>query len=178
MYITLFKLLHIIGFTTWMGGIFYLGRIFVHHVESLDKPEPDRRVLHEQFTKMEGLVWRIILKPAAIITWAAGLSMIIINPTYLSMGWFHLKLTLVVLFTGYHIYCAKPKSMLARGEKPWTPFTFRLWNEVPTVFLVAIAALGVYQYQINYGILFVSVAIFTTLIYSGAKAYQTKRLKK
>jgi len=41
-FIPLFKVIHIVGFTAWFAGMFYLVRIFVYHEEAFDKAEPER----------------------------------------------------------------------------------------------------------------------------------------
>jgi putative membrane protein len=43
-----FKTLHLVGVVSWMAGLFFVGRLFVNHVEALAAPEPARAVLHEQ----------------------------------------------------------------------------------------------------------------------------------
>ena len=43
-----FKSFHIVGFTVWFAGLFYLVRLFIYHVEANEKPEPARSILKEQ----------------------------------------------------------------------------------------------------------------------------------
>ena len=47
------KALHIIFVVTWFAGLFYIVRLFIYDVEAKDKPEPERRILSEQFRIMQ-----------------------------------------------------------------------------------------------------------------------------
>lgn len=182
----LLKALHVVGFVSWFAGQFYLVRIFVNHAEAFDKPDAERAVLAPYFTGMEWRVYRIILTPAMAITWIAGLGMLGLGlwndgvPNYFSMGtpgWMHIKLFLLVLLSGYHGWCKTVIPKLETGQSPYSPWQFRLLNEVPTLFLVAIAFVAVLgkSGQLNYLYLVLGVALFAGMIYRGARAYARRR---
>lgn len=175
-----FKSLHIIGFVTWFAGLFYLARIFVYHVEANDKPEIERNILQAQYNIMASRLYKIITNPAMMITWTFGIAMLVMNPVYLKGGWLHAKLLLVFLLSGYHGYCKGIIKKLEAGKPTLTPFQFRLFNEIPSLFLVAIVLLAVLSRQALLSIhwVFLITTIFGALVYMGAKAYQKKRLKK
>ncbi|MEM9920724.1 MAG: protoporphyrinogen oxidase HemJ [Bacteroidota bacterium] len=177
MTLLILKTLHIIGFVSWMAGLFYLVRMFVYHEESYDRPPAEQKVLGEQFALMHQRVYKIICNPAMMFTWVCGIGMLVVNTAYIQQGWMHLKLTLLLILLGYHIYCKKISKKLVAGERPLKAFQYRLLNEVPTVLLIAIAFLGVLKSGVNYIYLAVGLAAFGGMIYSGAKAYQRKRLK-
>ncbi|MEO1516621.1 MAG: protoporphyrinogen oxidase HemJ [Bacteroidota bacterium] len=177
MALLIFKTLHIIGFVSWMAGLFYLVRMFVYHEEAYQRPEGERKVLVEQFSLMHPRVYRIICNPAMMFTWFCGVSMLILNPAYMTQGWMHIKLTLLILLLIYHLYCKSLSKKLVAGQRPYQAFQYRLLNEVPTVLLVAIAFLGVLKSTINYYYLAAGLVGFGILIYGGAKAYQKKRLQ-
>ncbi len=183
-----FKALHVVGFVAWFAGLFYLVRIFVYYREAGDKQEPDKGILQEQFGLMQWRVYKIICNPAMMITWTAGLIMLglgIFSPTipnYLSAengtpGWMHLKLLLLVLLTGYHLWCKRIIKQLEANTSKFTPFQFRLFNELPTIFLISIAYIAVYGKLglLNYGYLLIGVGLFGLLIYRGAVAYKKRR---
>lgn len=185
-WLLLLKALHVVGFVSWFAGQFYLVRIFVNHAEAFDKPEAERKVLAPYFTGMEWRVFKVILNPAMMITWLAGLGMLGLGffstqvPNYFDMGtpgWMHLKLTLLVLLSGYHGWCKTIIPKLEKGATPYTAWQFRLLNEVPTLFLVAIAFVAVLgkSGQLNYLYLSVGVLLFAMLIYRGARAYARRR---
>ena len=101
MIILYFKSLHIIGFVAWFAGLFYLVRMFVYHVEAMEMEEPKRAILIQQYELMEGRVYKIICNPAMMLTFTFGIGMLVVNPGYFSMGWMHIKLTLLVLLLAF-----------------------------------------------------------------------------
>lgn len=193
--ILLFKALHVVGFISWFAGLFYLGRVLVNHAEAVSVPLPDegdkdavlrhgirREVLHEEYAATEDRVYKIIVNPAMMITWVAGLVMIAANVNYFisgTPGWLHLKLFLLVLLVGYQLY-TKVKLMrpMQAGQTPFSGWQLRLWNEVPTFFLVTISFIAVFGKagQLNYLYLGVGVAIFCLLVYRAAVAYRKRRV--
>lgn len=180
------KALHVVGFVSWFAGLFYLVRIFVYLIEAGEREEPARSILTEQFTAMAWRVYKIICNPAMMITWLAGLSMLILDIAgitsygYFSAGtpgWLHLKLLLLVLLTGYHLYCKKLIARMEAGERPLSAWQFRLFNEIPTLFLVSISFIAVYGKagRLNYLYLLLGVGLFAGLVYRGAVAYRNRR---
>lgn len=179
------KALHVIGFVSWFAGLFFLGRLLVNHAET-DRVAADdgarARVLREEYSGMESRVYNIITNPAMMITWAGGLTMVAINPSYLvsgTPGWLAVKLSLVVGLVVYQVY-TKLRIMqpMQRGERPFTAWQLRLWNEVPTFFLVAVVFIAIFGKvgSLNYWYLAAGVAVFCLLIYRAAAAYRSRRL--
>ncbi len=171
----IFKALHIVGFTAWFAGLFYLVRMFVYHREAFDKAAPEKEILTKQFNLMEWRVYKIICNPAMIITLVFGIAMLIYNPEYMKMPWIHVKLTLLVLLIGYHHYCKSVIKKLEKGEANLTSFRLRLMNEVPTLFLLAIVLLAVLRDNANYLYVFGGLFLFGLVMYLIAKAYKKKR---
>jgi len=60
---------------------------------------------------------------------------------YLSATWFQLKVLLVAVLVGYHHLCLFHMKKLASDTSDKSHIYFRLFNEVPVVFLVAIVIL-------------------------------------
>ncbi len=183
------KALHVVGFVSWFAGLFYLGRLLVNHAETDTRPATDRAVLQPEFSAMEWRVYKVILGPAVILTWAGGLGMVLIDETgwaaraYFSTGtagWLYVKLALVLGLTGYHHYCKGIIRRMETGERPFSPWQLRLWNEVPTLFLVSVAFIAVYGKagRLNYWYLVIGVGLFAGLIYRGAKAYGKRRARE
>jgi putative membrane protein len=184
------KALHVVGFVAWFAGLFYLGRVLVNHADTENLPlvtERDtikREVLHEEYTATAARVYRIIVNPAMIITWVAGLTMIALNPGYLvsgTPGWLIVKLLLVFLMVVYQLYTKKALMRpMATGRHPWTDWQLRLWNEVPTFFLISIPFLATFGKvgQLNYLYLGIGVALFCLLVYRGAVGYRKRRGKE
>ncbi len=187
------KALHVVGFVSWFAGLFYLGRVLVNHADTEnirplagDSAEAQRNrlkqeILHEEYTATASRVYRIIVNPAAIITLGAGFGMVALNPGYLiagTVGWLWIKIGLVLLMGVYQLY-TKAKIMLpmAGGARPWTDWELRLWNEVPTFFLVSIPFIAVYGKggSLNYFYLAAGVAFFCFMVWRGAVAYRKRR---
>ncbi len=187
-WILLAKALHVVGFVSWFAGLFFLGRLLVNHAETdrvaaSDRPDAALRaeVLREEYCGMEDRVYRIITNPAMMVTVAGGLLMVALNPGYLSSGtpgWLWVKLAFVAGLIGYQVY-TKVKIMrpMQAGARPFSPWKLRLWNEVPTFFLVSIVFTAVYGKvgALNYLYLGIGVLLFCLLVYRGAIAYRNRR---
>ncbi len=136
-YYQYFFALHLISVISWMAGLFYLPRLFVYHVESIPGGEAVQK-----FEIMERKLLRFIMNPAMILTWVFGLTMVYLMPDLLKQGWFHVKLTLVVLMSVFHMACAKWRSDLVKGIRKSSRF-FRIVNEIPTILMILIVFLVV-----------------------------------
>lgn len=132
------KALHLIAMVAWFAGLFYLPRLFVYHADATDN------ISIERFKVMERRLYRGIMNPAMIATLVFGIWMLVIGwPVYKSMGWLHLKLTLIVLLIGYHHVCGAYLKKFARDANKHSAKFYRWFNEIPTVFLIAIVILAV-----------------------------------
>lgn len=128
------KALHIIGVVVWFAGLFYLGRLFVYHQEVQSRPEPERSILTTQFALMERRLWYAITWPGLCITVGFGSALLFWG----FPGWLHAKLGLVALLIGYHLWCGRLRTQLAEGTCTWSSRKLRLFNEVPSLLLIAI----------------------------------------
>ncbi|SOE23303.1 putative membrane protein [Spirosomataceae bacterium TFI 002] len=176
-YYLFFKALHIVGFVSWFAGLFYLVRIFVYHAETKDKPLEHRAYMQNEFSLMQSRAYKIIATPAMVITWTCGLVMLFSNPALLSQNWIRVKLVLLVILTGYHFFCRTIMKNQAAGIDKFTSFQFRLLNEFPTLFLVAIVLLAVVRDMLNFSYLFLGILAFGFLLFLAAKAYKKSRNK-
>ncbi len=170
-WLLLFKTLHIIGFVSWFAGLFYLVRLFVYHVEALERDEPARSVLARQYHLMERRLYGFIAHPAMWLTWLAGLSMVAWHGTawLASNAWLHAKLLLVVLLTAYHLSCRRFIGQLAQGRCPLSSFGFRLYNELPTLLLTAIVVLAVFRQHVSPALLLAALALLTLTVWYFAR---------
>jgi putative membrane protein len=143
------KAMHIIGVVAWFAGLFYIVRLFAYHVESREREEPARTILHEQFTLMEARLWKVIMIPGMIITLLFGIRVAMLFlaplPSILDAPWLLAKLGFVVLLVGYHHICGRIRRQLAAGTCRWTSPQLRLWNELATLLLVAIVMLVIFK---------------------------------
>jgi protoporphyrinogen IX oxidase len=140
-----FKSFHIVGFTVWFAGLFYLVRLFIYHVEANEKPEPARSILKEQYQIMEKRLYSIITTPGMLVTLAMAIGIISTEPDIIHQRWLHLKIGLVVLLIGYHYYCKSLMKKLAVDECKWSSQQLRALNELPTLFLVTIVLLAIFK---------------------------------
>jgi protoporphyrinogen IX oxidase len=142
-----FKALHVVGFVSWFAGLFYIVRLFIYHVESAERPEPERTILHQQFVIMERRLWFVIAVPAMVITFlfGAGLAYYNINAAGALAPWLAVKLGFVLVLFAYHLTCGAIRRQLAEQRCRWTSSQLRLWNEAATLLLVAIVMLAVFK---------------------------------
>ncbi len=175
----IYKIVHFVGLISWFAGLFYLGRMFVYHREALDAENRVKEILTKQFELMENRVYKIIMNPALIITWIFGLLMIHARGwTYLQESiWLHYKLSLVGLLTFYHWYCKSIISKLKAERLDFSSMGFRLFNEVPTVFMITIVSIAVFKNGINLTTLFLSILLIIVVLILLTKFYKYIRSK-
>lgn len=128
------KALHIVSVIAWMAGIFYLPRLFVHHVEQSINAE-----MRDTFQMMEKKLLKMIMNPASISTWVFGL-MLIFTPGIVdwSMVWPWTKALAVIMMTWFHHWLAMRRKDLENGTNKVTGRQFRMMNELPTLLMVII----------------------------------------
>jgi putative membrane protein len=134
------KAFHLIAAISWMVGLLYLPRLYVYH--AMVEPGSARA---ETFALMERRLLKAIMNPAMIVTFGLGLWMIHLNPGLIEQNWFLTKSGLVFLLAGVHGKLAKMRKGLESGEDIRSDRYYRVWNEVPTVFLIAIVILVIVQ---------------------------------
>jgi protoporphyrinogen IX oxidase len=134
------KAFHIIFVVTWFAGLFYLPRLFVYHAVTSDAPSLRR------FEVMERRLFGIMTLGATLAV-VFGVAMVVAAPAYLLMGWLHVKLALVALLVVYHIWCGKLIATLREdhrhGRSSHSQRWYRVFNEIPSVLLIAIVLLAV-----------------------------------
>ena len=131
---------HIISVISWMAGIFYLPRLFVHHSEKVEVPSQTDRL----FSIMESKLLKVIMTPAMLTTWGFGLSLAVI-PGVLDWSdiWPWVKLISIIAMTRFHFWLAKRQRDFELGDNQLTGKTYRIINEVPTVLLLVIVIMVV-----------------------------------
>lgn len=128
---------HIIFVIFWMAGLFMLPRYYVYHQEAAPGSEEEAR-----WIERENKLRKIILLPSVIVVWLLGL-LLAWHTAAFAQGWFHAKLLLVVLLSGYHGYLVAYGKKLANGERVLPGKTLRLLNEVPGIAVALIVILVV-----------------------------------
>ena len=131
------KALHIIAVIAWMAGLLYLPRLFVYHADAEKGSKQS-----ETFKVMERRLLRGIMNPAFILVWVLGL-LLAWQGDWWQAGWWQVKFALVAALTVvHHLYARWRKDFEADRNMRSARF-YRLWNEVPTVLMIAIVFLAV-----------------------------------
>lgn len=132
------KSFHIIAVVCWFAGLFYLPRLFVYHAMSEDK------VSQERFKIMERKLYRGITTPSMIATLGLGGWMVSMNFSgYFASGWLLMKLLLVCLLIGYHLFCGHLVTLFAEDNNHHGHVFYRWFNEFPVLILIAVVVLAV-----------------------------------
>jgi putative membrane protein len=131
------KAAHLIFVIFWMAGLFMLPRFLIYQVACLPG-SPEDIAWSERARRLRS----IILSPSMILVWLLGLALAA-NIGAFSMGWFHIKLLLVLLLSGYHGWAVGASKRIAGGYRPASDKTLRLLNEVPGVATILIVILAI-----------------------------------
>jgi putative membrane protein len=129
------KALHVIAVISWMAGMLYLPRLFVYHCDAEIGSKQS-----ETFKVMERRLLKAIINPAMIVTWILGLYLAWTGHWF-SSGWFHAKLTLVLLMSGVHGFLSARVRDFAQDKNTRTSKFYRIINEVPTILMILIVIL-------------------------------------
>jgi putative membrane protein len=131
------KSLHVISLIAWMAALLYLPRLFVYHCDLVRGSAES-----ERFKVMEYRLMKLIMNPAMIATWVFGLTLML-TPGVVDWhaGWWHVKLTCVILMSGVHgVLSARRRAFQEdRNTKPQR--YFRILNEVPAALMVVIVVM-------------------------------------
>ena len=133
----IFKTIHIISVITWMAALFYLPRLFVYHATKEIGSDSS-----ETFKVMESKLLKIIANPSLILVWISGLALL--NYKDLEI-WLILKMFLVMAMTLFHFYLNFLRIGFENDSNQKTENFYRVINEVPTVLLLLIVVLVVFQ---------------------------------
>lgn len=126
---------HVIFMIFWMAGLFILPRQMVYMHASV--PGSDEEALWAERTRT---LSKVILIPSIILVWVLGLALAVSIGAF-SQGWFHAKLLLVLILSGYHGWMSATAKKMARGERPLAEKQLRLLNEVPAVIAIVVVIL-------------------------------------
>jgi putative membrane protein len=133
------RALHIMAFTAWMAGLWYLPRLFVYHSQVAVGSEAS-----EKFKVMERRLLRGITTPALVATFLLGITLGFWQGQW-TAGWLHAKTALVLGLAASHGIMARTVRAFAADQRPASERTFRWFNEVPTVLFIAIVVLVVFR---------------------------------
>jgi len=129
------KSFHVVFVVAWFTCFFALPRLFVYHSGVKEAAESAR------FKIMERRML-VMMNFAAVMATAFAVAMLIAAPGYLTMGWMHAKLALVVPLYGYHLWCYRLVVAFREDRNTRSERWLRIFNELPLVLLVAIVILA------------------------------------
>ena len=131
------KSLHVISLIAWMAALLYLPRLFVYHCDTTPGS-----IQSERFKVMERRLHKQIMTPAMIATWCFGL-LLVATPGIIdwTAGWWHVKLTCVILMSGVHGALSARRRAFLEDRNTKSQRYFRIINEVPAVLMVVIVVM-------------------------------------
>lgn len=170
------KALHIIFIVTWFSGMFYIVRLFIYNAEAGEKTEVERNILRDQFSIMMKRLWYGITWPSAMLTLIFGLWMW--HLLGVTPGWLLVKLVFVAGLYIYHFTLHIIFRQQMKGIFKYSSLKLRVWNEVATIFLVAIVMLAVVKQNMSLVWGLGGLILFVILLMSAVKIYKLLRKKK
>ncbi len=178
-----FNALHIVFVVTWFAGLFYIPRLFIYLTEAGEKNEAEKKVLREQLSIMTKRLWYGITWPSAVLTLLFGITVLFHG------GWYHLvfmpegrwlllKLIFVVLLYAYHVSLHIIFKQEMNGIYKYSSQQLRIWNEVATIFLIAIVLLVTVKQSMSFVWGLIGLILFIAILMSAIKIYKATREKK
>ena len=128
---------HVISVIMWMAGMLYLPRLYVYHATSKIGSESDNLL-----QIMEKRLLRFIINPAMCFSFGFGIALMVIREAYRE-GWFHAKLSALVLMLIIHVLLAKHRKNFSTGLNKNTHLYFRILNELVTILIIFIVIMVV-----------------------------------
>ena len=170
------KALHIIFVVTWFAGMFYIVRLFIYNTEAAEKSEPEKTILQKQYGIMIKRLWFGITWPSAILT-------LIFGPTVWYMlgslpQWLMVKLAFVIGLYIYHFTLHALYKQQAKGIFKYSSQQLRIWNEVATIFLVAIVMLATVKQSLSFLWGLIGLICFVIILMSAIKIYKAIRTRE
>ena len=129
------KALHVISVIAWMAGLFYLPRLYVYHVEEVERGSKTDAL----FQDMERRLLKAIINPASVAVWIFGL-MLVFTPGIVSWSevWPWTKAVCVLGMSWFHHWLGWRRKDFMNGNNILTGRQYRIMNEVPTILLLVI----------------------------------------
>ena len=170
------KALHIIFIVTWFSGLFYIVRLFIYNTEAGQKAEPEKSILQRQFSIMIKRLWLGITWPSAVLTLFFGGWLWYLYGSF--PQWLLIKLCFVTGLYIYHFSLHIIYRQEAGGIFKYSSQELRIWNEVATIFLVAIVMLVVVKQNMSWVWGVIGMILFVIILMSAIKIYKLARDRK
>lgn len=158
--------------------MFYIVRLFIYNTEAGDKGEPEKTILRSQFAIMIKRLWFGITWPSAIITLIMGPWLWLGKFGGAFVGWLNIKLLFVVCLYAYHFTLHAIYKQQMKGIFKYSSQKLRIWNEVATIFLVAIVMLAVVKQNMSVVWGLAGLIGFVVVLMGAIRIYKNIRTKK
>lgn len=173
------KALHIIFVVTWFAGMFYMPRLFIYNTEAQDHTdETAKQALTKQFEVMMSRLWNGITIPSAILTLIFG-PWVMYKYGWMTVvpQWLWIKLAFVLGLYIYFLFLHGIFKQQLQKVYKYSSMQLRIWNEVATIFLVAIVFLATVKSSISlvYGL--IGLILFIIALMSAIRIYKVIRNK-
>jgi putative membrane protein len=126
---------------------------------------------------MERRLWYGITWPSAIITYCLGFTLLYQLYGLDIKPWLIIKLSFVFGLTLYQLQNQVIFSRLQKGEITWSSTKLRMWNELATVFLVAIVFIVKLQDTISFIWGIIGILLFGFTLWGAIMIYKKARDK-
>ena len=156
--------------------MFYIVRLFIYNTEAAEKESIEKEILRRQFAIMIRRLWLGITWPSAILTFVFGIWLLWMMGNIPS--WLWIKLVFVLGLYGYHFSLQYIYSRQMKGIFNYSSQQLRIWNEVATIFLVAIVMLVVVKQSISLVWGLTGILLLSIVLMSGIKIYKQLRIRK
>ena len=174
-YYNYIKSLHLIFVITWFAGLFYMPRLFIYHIEAMEKGSPAREILAEQLKLMARRLWYIITWPSAVLATIFALLLLYIIPSWLVQDWMMIKLFFVGLLFLYHFKTHSIFKAFQKDDIQYSSLFMRVWNEGATILLFTIVFLVILKSSFHWIFGLLSLLGLAVLLMLGIKLYQKVR---
>lgn len=129
---------HVIFMVTWFAGLFYLPRLLVYHADAEDAAGRERFcVMEKRLSILMSIGAALTILFGAWLLWLYGAAWLA------ATGWMHVKLLLVLGLLVYHGWCQIQVKKFRQGRAAHSSRFYRMMNELPTLFLIAIVILAI-----------------------------------
>ena len=153
-YYTWILTFHIVAVMSWMAMLFYLPRLFVYHVENIDKKEFVEVVKIQEYK-----IYKYIGAPAMWATIFSGITMLLLNSQLLNFSlnpWMFAKLFALIILIVYSFSLEKYRKELETDICTKSGKFFRMYNEMPTMLAILIIT---YVITKTFSILFTALIV-------------------
>ena len=113
-----------------MAGLLYLPRLFVYHTQVAAVSVASR-----VFVTMERRLYRFIMVPAMVSSWASGIFLVLFWG-FEDGVWLHAKVLMAIAMTMAHFAMGTWRRRFAGDNNRHSERFYRAFNEVPTLLMI------------------------------------------